>query len=784
MRHDYRIAAAAGAVLAMASPAHARDLMSVDVQEGSLKTGLRALGAQTRSSIALADPDLADLKIRRVRGRMTAEQALRRMVRGLAIEVVVLGRTSFRLVPAAHRRPRRSAAPPPLLPPKNQAPPPKVEIVVTASKRRTERSHYQGSVKTIEAGDLVYSEFRGTEAIERAGTSLSSTHLGPGRDKLFLRGVGDSSFSGHTQAIVGQYLGEARLNYSGPDPDLRLYDIARTEILLGPQGTLYGAGSLGGVMRIEPNQPDPDRTQLQATLSTSAIHGGTLGTEAAATLNLPVGWSDGAVRLVGYRVREGGYIDDALRGTVNGNLLDISGGRAALAIAPDDAWRAEILGIWQDIDGRDAGYVDRRLGGFARAAAIAQPYSNRFRLASMTLRGAQDGLDIAANLSHSRARLHDLFDASEPLPDTLALVRRETSNVSSAEMRVGRSGTAGSGWLIGASVVDSRTRFSSALRYRAAPPFETATAASTREYILFGEASEAFGPLALSIGGRMARWRGHGLHTSGANSPETPFNWNGKGWKILPGASALLTLPGDVQFLVRYAASYRPPTAAASSAGFIALSGDRYAAWEAALRRPSGASSPLTGGLSLSVGRWRNVQADIIDHAGYLTAANIGDAKTFTIEATAQWRLAERLLLNGGITMNRAIVTATKPSHIIVTEGRLPNIPDMNARLAVEYSGPVDAKNPYRFSAALRHTGRSRLGIGPELSRWQGGFWDVDLNASLNLGRAELHLAVTNLLGASGNRFALGSLAQPGAPDLFVPQTPRRLSLGIRLGGF
>lgn len=781
MRRDYGIAAAAGMVLAQASPACARDLISVDVRADTLQTALRILGAQTRSSIALADPAMANLKIRKVRGRMSAEQALRRMVRDLAVDVMVLGPSSFRLVPAPRGRAHRKAVRPALAAPKIPPPPPKVEIIVTASKRRTSQSHYQGSLQTIEASSLAHAEYRGTEAIERAGTSLSSTHLGPGRDKLFLRGVGDSSFNGNTQAIVGQYLGEARLNYSGPDPDLRLYDIARAEILLGPQGTLYGAGSLGGIIRIEPNRPDPDLMQLQGTLATSTFSGGTRGSEAAAMMNVPLGWNSGAVRLVGYHVREGGYIDDLSRGVMNSNMLEITGGRATVSIAPDGAWRAEILSVWQDIDGRDAGYVDRRLGRLARASVIAQPYSNRFRLVSATLRGEQEGLDIAANLSRSHTRLHDIFDASEPLPDTLALMRHETSSVSSAEVRIGRSGPAGSGWLIGGSVVDSRSRFSSALYYRVAPPLGTNTAASIREYILFGEASEAIGPLALSIGARAARWRGRALHVSGTNSPEGPFSWNDEGWNILPGVSALLTLPGDVQFLVRYAASYRPPTAAASPAGFIALSGDRYTAWEAAIRRPADDDRSLTGSLSISVGRWRDVQADVIDHAGYLTAANIGDAKTLTVEALALWRLSECLTLNGSITLNRAIVTATKPSIIIVTDGCLPNIPDMNARVAVEYASPANVKNPYRFSAALRRTGRSRLGIGPELGRWQGGFSDVDLDAHLTLGRAELHVGIANIFDTAGNRFALGSLAQPGASDLFVPQTPRRFSLGIRI---
>src|SRR3546814_3098560 len=88
--------------------------------------------------------------------------------------------------------------------------------------------------------------------------SLSSTHLGAGRNKLFIRGIADSSFTGPTQATVGQYLGDIRLSYNAPDPDLRLYDVDNVEVLEGPQGTLYGAGSLGGIIRVVPNAPNPD----------------------------------------------------------------------------------------------------------------------------------------------------------------------------------------------------------------------------------------------------------------------------------------------------------------------------------------------------------------------------------------------------------------------------------------------------------------------------------------------------------------------------------------------
>jgi outer membrane receptor protein involved in Fe transport len=160
------------------------------------------------------------------------------------------------------------------------APPPvtiaQSDILVSASKQALGIDRYPGSVKVIttDRGWLAENAAAGTGAIARLLPILASTNLGDGRDKLFIRGIADSSFNGPTQSTVGEYLGDIRLNYNAPDPNLNLYDMSRVEVLVGPQGTLYGAGTLGGIIRFVPNPPDSHALSATASAGVSGTQSG------------------------------------------------------------------------------------------------------------------------------------------------------------------------------------------------------------------------------------------------------------------------------------------------------------------------------------------------------------------------------------------------------------------------------------------------------------------------------------------------------------------------------
>lgn len=269
-----------------------------------------------------------------LRGQMTLAQALRRIASAVGAEVVPIGPGSYRIIARAPRskpRPRKVStprrSPPPPAPP---VPPATADIVVTASKRGVSRRDFPGQLSWVSGAELNLGSPAGTDRLIGRLTSVASTYLGAGRNKLFIRGIADSSFTGVTQPTVGQYFGDLRLNYTGPDPDLRLIDLAGVEVLEGPQGTLYGAGSLGGLIRLVPNATDLSRTTAMLGTGVSLTTGGSAGADLQGVLNLPLIDGRLGIRLAGIMQREGGYIDKPLLDRRDANRTDVGGGRASV----------------------------------------------------------------------------------------------------------------------------------------------------------------------------------------------------------------------------------------------------------------------------------------------------------------------------------------------------------------------------------------------------------------------------------------------------------------------
>ncbi|MEG8041642.1 TonB-dependent receptor plug domain-containing protein [Sphingomonas sp. LR59] len=276
---------------------------------------------------------LPDAPARKITRANDVAQALKRLLAGTHLRAVRVDATTWRIEPLPRSPKTAHAVPPPIVE--------GGDIIVTASKRDERLSDLPASI-TILGGPALdrLAGKRGLVDLLATTDGAFSTNLGPGRDRVFLRGVADSAFNGTSQSLVSLYLDDARIGYSSPDPDLRMVDIDRVEILRGPQGTLYGTGALGGVIRIVTTAPDLDEVSGNVAGEVTGINNGAFGGALDATLNLPIVTGTLALRASGWTETMPGWIDDTGRNTRNVNRTARSGaaqrcgGRSAMVGPP------------------------------------------------------------------------------------------------------------------------------------------------------------------------------------------------------------------------------------------------------------------------------------------------------------------------------------------------------------------------------------------------------------------------------------------------------------------
>src|SRR5438034_4849576 len=165
------------------------------------------------------------------------------------------------------------------------------EITVTSRKREEKVQEVPMSVAAPTESEL---RDRGAETIEDVAANVagfSVQNLGPGQSQVAIRGVSSGQIARDQPGVkedVGAYLDEAPVSLSLFTPDLDLFDISRVEVLRGPQGTLFGAGSLGGTARYTSNQPELNVHSTFGAAEINVIDGGAPGNNAKLGFNVPL----------------------------------------------------------------------------------------------------------------------------------------------------------------------------------------------------------------------------------------------------------------------------------------------------------------------------------------------------------------------------------------------------------------------------------------------------------------------------------------------------------------
>lgn len=245
-------------------------------------------------------------------------------------------------------------------------------IIVTATKRETSLLEVPFSINAQTEEDIQRSAANTIEDLSRNVAGLTIQNLGPGQSQVSVRGVSAGQIVRDQPGVkeqVGVYLDESVISLSLFTPDIDLFDLNRVETLRGPQGTLFGSGSVGGTIRYITNQPRLGRFEGLVEANVNLVDDDDFGGHLKGMINVPVGDSV-AIRAVGYYTQYGGFVD-ALRegGGVDEDINDGHrvGGRLAITFEPNSSIRITPRVVYQEI----------RADGFNRQE-VFNLYANNF----------------------------------------------------------------------------------------------------------------------------------------------------------------------------------------------------------------------------------------------------------------------------------------------------------------------------------------------------------------------------------------------------------------------
>ena len=293
------------------------------------------------------------------------------------------------------------------------------EIVVTAQKRAQNLQDVPISIQALDTRKLDQLQVQKFEDYVKYLPSVSISGGNPGGNAtVVVRGIATDGGNYVQGALptVGIYLDEQPITTINGALDLHIYDIARVESLSGPQGTLFGASSEAGTLRVITNKPDPGKFSAGYDLEANRYTGGGPGGQVEGFVNQPLG-DRMALRVVGYANRDGGYIDNVFRSrtyptagiTVSTkpetdyNTVDTYGGRAALAVKLNEDWTVtpSIIGQYQYREGSFSEFPAAANGNSLVTQRYGKEYSrDQFYQAGLTVTGKIADFDVTYSGSY------------------------------------------------------------------------------------------------------------------------------------------------------------------------------------------------------------------------------------------------------------------------------------------------------------------------------------------------------------------------------------------------
>jgi len=398
-------------------------------------------------------------------GEFTTTEALARLLEGTNLEYSYLDDKTVTIVPVNSTNHLTGAVG--VSSGVEDAPVQLEEVVVTARKTAERLIDTPQSVTALTRTDL--QRLNAVQFRDFANTvpALTFSTLGEGQTQITLRGVTSGVDISPT---IGVYVDDVPYGgstvYSGSAAlalDLGLFDLQRIEILRGPQGTLYGASTMGGLIKYVTQSPSTARVSGEMQAGIADTWGGGIGYNGAVGANIPVITDKVALRASGYFSRDGGLYDNTALGQRDVDRSNTYGGKLDLLLTPIDGLSVRLGGFFQDIHRDGAATADFALSGRPIAGAYDQyrlytePFDHKFRLGSATIHydfGAAQLTSITSYQTAETSYREDLSPIYGPLLGAFGVVRAAIDQTPSThkftqEVRLGSTGDHALRWLIG-----------------------------------------------------------------------------------------------------------------------------------------------------------------------------------------------------------------------------------------------------------------------------------------------------------------------------------------------
>jgi iron complex outermembrane receptor protein len=679
-----------------------------------------------------------------------------------------------------------------------------VEVVtVTATRRREPLRDVPLRVETLSAERL---EEAGATSLSDYVGSLPGVHVssdgGPGRGQVNIRGV---SVGGNSVPTVGTYIDEVAFgsstNFAGEAAsalDMSLLDLHHIELLRGPQGTLYGAGAMGGLIKYVTNEPDTKRFSGKVGLGLRSSRNGTLGHTENAMLNVPLSEGVAGMRVALFNENDGGYLTTTGRvASEHANDGTTRGGRVSLLVNPMDKMQLRLTATHQDIKRNGTSFVQYGMatgaplyGDLTHKISTPEPYNIRtgvvsadleydFGWARLNVIGSSQRFDAGTVMDASDIVGSPAFSFAE-LDNTTSL-RKQTQEVRLTSARGILE------WLGGVyhnKEVGQRSQ-------RLWAQFQADGSAMTlvtvdqpsrySENAVYGDLTYNPAPAwSFTAGARVARNKElYGTITNGVRDFELPANDSSKTYL----ATARYSLDKVSSVYFRAASGYRPggpnPPAIDDRGQVIpgapkSFGPDTLWSYELGYKADL-LNKRLFVEAALFNIHWDKLQQPLAIGATSLTT-NAGKAELKGLELATRYKLDQHWSLDGGVSFTDAKLTENAPG-LGPAGSRLPNTAKLSASLGGRYAAELFG-NPSQAGLSVRHVGQRNAGFdapGTSVPNFSlPAYTVVDAQWNVDFGAWQLGTYVRNLGDKRALLSAATALAAFGGPlnaTLLAPRT-------------